>query len=222
MEDTGQEVRTSEELAHPSRSASIEAQLVSLRAALMTPQAYAAVRDGLRPQMIAHRRARAVALGPSMRLLFEDATTVRHQVQEVVRAENIVDADELRGEVQRYAHLLPDATHWVATLMIEIADAQQRRLALDGLNDAVHRIYLELPKQPRLRASVNDDLADRHRARPSAVHFLRFALPDDFRAALFSRPSLTLGCDHAAYAWRQPLSAPLLARLTNGLSATPA
>jgi hypothetical protein len=185
---------------------------------LMTVQAYSLYRKEHRSRLIAHRRARTVALGPAMRLQFEDELTVRYQIQEVLRAENVVDTSEMRHEIERYAHLLPDRTQWKATLMIELPNAQQRARELPLLNEAAHHVYVETAGRPRVHASANEDQPDGHRTRPSAVHFLRFALPESFRAALLAGQGVALGCDHPAYAWRRKIAQPMLEQLRRDLS----
>jgi len=180
---------------------------------LLDPQAYALVRPAYRARMIDVRRTRTVALGPAMRLQFEDAGCVAYQVQEVVRAERITDRGEVQREIDRYAQLLPDGTSWRATLMIELPDARRRARELPALSDAAHHVYVERPGRQLVLASVNADLPDRHRGRPSAVHFLNFALPPSFRTALAAGDEVTLGCAHPAYAHRLTIPAALLERL---------
>lgn len=174
-----------------------------------------------RRRMIAHRRERAIDLGPGLRLQFEDALTVRHQVQEVLRAERIADMQALRREAATYAHLLPDGASLKATLLIELPDAGERARLLPRLSRAAHRIYLE-GGGARVVANANEDLPAganaRHLERPSGVHFLRFALDPPFCAALHGGFGVTLGCDDDACPWRRPLPPMLLARLRAGLA----
>lgn len=145
----------------------------------------------------AHRRARSIELGPWMRLQFEDRHTVHHQVSEVLRVERITDPARIREEIETYAHLVPDAASgWIATLMIEIPDAALRAQLLPRLSAAAHRIVIDTDAGLMLPARANDDLHDRHLARPSGVHFLRFARPDARR--LGDVPAL-LRCDDDAY-----------------------
>ena len=155
-----------------------------------------------RREMIAHRRARSMSLGPAMRLQFEDELTVRHQIREVLRAECITDPVAIQHEIDTYAHLLPDGTQWKATLLIQLPDApeaSERARELPLLSEAAHDIYVECGKQGRVFAQANDDLSDRHLARPSGVHFLRFQLPEAMRLRLFDGASAAIGCSHQRY-----------------------
>ncbi|HET7865100.1 MAG TPA: DUF3501 family protein [Burkholderiaceae bacterium] len=160
-------------------------------------------RQGQRQRLMAHRRARSLSLGPCMRLQFEDALTLRHQIQEVLRAECVSSAEGLQQEIDTYAHLLPDGSNWKATLMLELPDAHQRRRELPLLNDAAHQVYVELPGQPRVHAHANEDQPDRHRGRLSGVHFLRFQFAAPCRAALQAGSPARLGCAHPQYEFRR-------------------
>lgn len=184
-----------------------------LASGLLPLQAYEATRAATRRRMIAYRRARTLEFGPCMRLQFEDALTLRYQVQEILRAERIADAHAVRGELGAYAHLLPDASNWTATLFIEVPDAALRARSLPMLSLAAHRIHLDIDGQ-RICALANEDLAfgtnARHLERPSGVHFLRFELDSQARAAIEDGAVVTLGCDDPACPLRQPMPAPLL------------
>lgn len=182
---------------------------------------YQQQRAGQRAAAIAHRRARSLALGPTMTLQFEDEASVRYQIQEVMHAECIVAAADVQDTIDRFAHLLGNGHQWHATLFIELPDAQRRLRELPALSDAAHHLYLGCGALPRVVASANDDLADRHRGRPSAVHFLRFALPPAHRAALRAGQPVLLGCAHRAYAWQRPLPAALQQALCRDLSGDP-
>ncbi|HKX42231.1 MAG TPA: DUF3501 family protein [Burkholderiaceae bacterium] len=171
---------------------------------------------------IAHRRARTLALGPCMRLQFEDHETIRHQVETILRAERLGhDPLAARHERAAYAHLLPDGTSWNATLFIELPDAAERARELPQLNEAVHELGLAWPGHVRVMACANADLPDRHRQRPSAVHFLRFAFTAAQRAALrqlAAADSPTLVCTHPAYPFAARIAPPLLVHLQRDLA----
>lgn len=165
-----------------------------------------------RRELMAHRRARSMSLGPAMRLQFEDELTLRHQIGEVLRAERVTDPAEMQREIDTYAHLVPDGTQWKATLLIQLPDAQERARELPRLSEAAHQIYVECERQGHVFAQANEDLSDRHLTRPSAVHFLRFQLPEPLRARLRDGAPATIGCDDPNYHWRR-LVPPVALRL---------
>jgi Protein of unknown function (DUF3501) len=168
-------------------------------------------------RLIAHRRERSVALGPCMRLQFEDELTIRHQIREVLRAERITGIEAMQHEIDTYAHLLPDGLNWKATLLIELPDAHERRRRLPQLDKAAHRIYMDVAQQSRVFAQANEDLIDRHLTRLSAVHFLRLQFCEPSRAVVLSGATVTLGCAHDQYAFRRVVPPATMTRLRRDL-----
>jgi hypothetical protein len=183
----------------------------------MTLQACSLDRRRHQQQLMSHRRERSVSLGPCMRLQFEDELTLRHQIQQILKAERITGAEGIRQEIETYSHLLPSGMNWKATLLIEIPDALERERELPQLNRAAHELYVEVARQPRVVAQANEDLVDRHLSRPSAVHFLRFELPAPLRSAVLAGATVTLGCAHPQYAYRRVMAPALIARLRRDL-----
>jgi len=184
---------------------------------LMTLEAYSLSRGKRRHQMIRHRRERSLTLGPCMRLQFEDELTIRHQIQEVLHAERPAEPDAVEHQIGTYAHLVSDGSNWKATLQIEIPDAIERRRELPQLNEAAHLIYVDAGRHPRVYALANEDLPDRHRGRPSAVHFLRFQFPEALRAALVAGATASLGCAHDHYAFQRVIPPVTIERLRRDL-----
>lgn len=184
---------------------------------LLPLRQYQLQRPQQRALSIAHRRRRSLALGPSMWLQFEDEASVRYQIQEVLRAERIVEREAVQHTIDHYAHLLGDGRQWRATLFIGVAEAARRARELPLLSEAAHQLYVGCGALPRIVAEANEDLADRHLGRPSAVHFLRFALPPELREALPAGQGAVLGCAHPAYAWQRQMPAMLLHSLCTDL-----
>ncbi|HNK20202.1 MAG TPA: DUF3501 family protein, partial [Piscinibacter sp.] len=54
------------------------------RDSLLTLEAYAKIRKSSKPEVIAHRRLRSVALGEHVTVQFEDEQTIRRQIQEML------------------------------------------------------------------------------------------------------------------------------------------
>ena len=180
---------------------------------LLSLHGYQRQRREQRARAIAHRRERCLALGPDLRLQFEDETSVRHHIQEVLHIERIGDAASVQHTIDSYAHLLGERHEWSATLFIEVPEAARRERELPRLSQAAHHLYVGCAGLPRIVAEANRDLADRHLGRPSAVHFLRFVLSDAVCGALQAGAGAVLGCAHPAYAWQRPMPAALLRQL---------
>jgi hypothetical protein len=69
------------------------------RESLMTLEAYAKARPEFRQQVIAHKKLRSVHLGEHVTLLFEDETTIRYQIQEMLRVEKIFEEEGIQHEL---------------------------------------------------------------------------------------------------------------------------
>ena len=111
---------------------------------LLSLEQYHKERARMRADVLAHKRNRHVALGPHLTLYFEDRITMRYQIQEMLRAERIFESEAIAEELAAYNPLIPDGTNLKATMMLEYADAAQRRLALGQLKGIEDLVYLEV------------------------------------------------------------------------------
>ena len=89
------------------------------RADLWSLEEYSELRPGFRQQVLAHKKNRQVALGEHVRLYFEDAITIKYQIQEMLRIEKVFEAAGIEEELESYNPLIPDGHNWKATLMVE-------------------------------------------------------------------------------------------------------
>ena len=78
------------------------------RDSLLTLEAYAKIRKSSKPEVIAHRRLRSVALGEHVTVQFEDEQTIRRQIQEMLHIEKIFEEEGIQAEIDAYAPLVPD------------------------------------------------------------------------------------------------------------------
>ena len=93
---------------------------------LLTLEAYARIRKDFRTQVMAHKKMRKIPLGENITLIFEDAFTIRYQIQEMLYVERIFHDDEILHELETYAPLIPDGHNWKATMLIEYPDPAVR------------------------------------------------------------------------------------------------
>jgi len=165
---------------------------------LMSLEQYARARSEFRARVIAHKRARTVAVGPNTTWCFEDRLTIQYQVQEMLRAERIFEAQGIQDELDAYNPLIPDGTNLKATLLIEFTDPAERMAALVRLRGLERHCYLALGDE-RVRAIADEDLERENDTKTSAVHFLRFELGPAARAFMAAGAPLRAGIDHPAY-----------------------
>ncbi|MEO8081464.1 MAG: DUF3501 family protein [Caldimonas sp.] len=184
---------------------------------LLSLGAYAKIRASSRPAFIAHRRLRTVRLGEHLGIQFEDETTVRRQIQEMLHIEKVFEEEGIQSEIDAYADLLPDGSNWKATMLIEYPDPNERKRELGRLIGVEDRVYVEVEGHGRSYAIADEDLARENDEKTSAVHFLRFELTQQGREAVRAGAQVKVGCDHTNYPAHTTISAETLASLAGDL-----
>lgn len=169
------------------------------RDSLMTLEAYSKARPDFRSRVLSHKRHRSVRLGEHVTLLFEDELTVRYQIQEMLRIEKIFEEDGICHELEAYNPLVPDGRNFKATMLIEYEHVADRKAALAKLIGIEDRLFVQVEGQPRVYAIADEDLDRETEDKTSAVHFVRFELSSDMKAALKGGAQMMVGCDHPNY-----------------------
>ena len=168
------------------------------RADLFSLERYYEIRAEFRSRVLAHKRLRQVPIGPNATLYFEDRLTIQYQIQEMLRVERIFEAQAIEEELAAYNPLIPDGANLKATFMLEYADPDERRRMLGRLRGIEHRVWLEVGGQ-RTFAVADEDLDRATDDKTSAVHFLRFELPDGVHDALGDGAAMRFGIEHDQY-----------------------
>ena len=166
---------------------------------LMSLEQYASERKRLRSEVIAHKQQRNVQVGPNMTWCFEDYTTIRYQVLEMLRAERIFESDGIQAEIDAYNPLIPDGRNWKVTLLLEFPDPELRRIALEKLIGVEDRCWIRVSEMERVFAVADEDMERENDEKTSAVHFLRFELSPSMAEAMKGAASLSIGVDHQEY-----------------------
>ncbi len=146
---------------------------------------YEKIRNDFRNYIIELKKKRRVAVGDRVSLVFENRDTALFQIQEMMRAERMVDDDEIKFEVDTYNELIPEKDELSATLFIEVDDPQLLRPVLDsfiGL-DRGNYVYLQIGDKHKIYAEFEEGHSKDDRI--SAVHFIKFKFKpeqiDDFK-----------------------------------------
>ena len=184
---------------------------------LMGLEAYSKFRKAHKADVIAHRKLRSVLLGEHINLQFESETTIRYQIQEMLRIEKIFEEEGIQQEIGAYAPLMPDGSNWKATLLIEYPDVNERKRELGRLIGVEDRMFVEVEGQPRVYAIADEDLERENDEKTSAVHFVRFELTPAMCAAVKAGAGVKLGCDHSNYPAHVMIAAEALASLAGDL-----
>jgi hypothetical protein len=177
---------------------------------------YELERPDFRRRVIELKSHRRVALGPLMTLVFENRDTVRFQVQEMLRAERIVQPEKVQHELDVYNELLPGPGQVAATLFIEITDQARIQEVLDGFVGLDEPGKLVLAVGPGTYPALFAPGQSRE-DRISAVHYIRFPLGAEGRAALASGAGAALAVAHGGYEARQVLAPETVAALVRDL-----
>lgn len=156
------------------------------RQELLDLQTYDRERDRIRPAAMAAKDLRRVHVGPHLTFLFENRETVRYQVHEMMRAERLFREAEIAHELDTYNELLGGPGELGCSLLIEIADPEERDQKLRRWVKLLDHLYARLPDGRRVPCTfdprqVGDD-------RLSSVQYLRFDVKGVAPASI--------GCDH--------------------------
>jgi hypothetical protein len=165
---------------------------------VLGPERYERVRDEMRRRIIALKRNRRVAVGDRITLVFENHDTMLFQIQEMVRAEHIVDLDKIREEIEVYNELVPSGSELSATLLIEITESDRIReelIQLIGIDECVVLCIgdrFEIAAQFEPGRSKEDKL--------SAVQYVRFPFDAEQRAVFLGDPQpVSIAIRHPNY-----------------------
>lgn len=169
------------------------------RDSLLTLEAYSGVRHEMRKTLMEHKKNRMVQLGEHVTLIFEDETTMRYQIQEILRAEKIFEADDIQGELDAYNPLIPDGTNWKATMMIQYPDETERRKRLAELKNIEDHVWVQIEGHDRVYAIADEDMERTNEDKTSAVHFLRFEFAPSMILTAKSGVAIAMGIDLPAY-----------------------
>jgi len=169
------------------------------RADLWSLEEYAQRRNDFRASVMAHKKTRQLALGENARLYFEDETTIRYQIQEMLRIEKTFEAEGIEEELSAYNPLIPDGNNWKATFMIEFGDPTERAKHLAKMIGIETAVWLQVGDGERITPIADEDLERETEEKTSSVHFLRFELTDEQVKGMQAGAVLYAGIDHPAY-----------------------
>jgi len=184
-------------------------------ASIGTLDQYQQQRPAIRQAIIDHKTTRRVVLGPNASLHFEDYMTMKYQVQEMMRAEKLRDAESIKEEIEAYNPLIPDGCNLKCTFMIEFPDEAQRREQLRNLVNLEQQVYIQIQGFDPVSPVADEDLQRSTDEKTSAVHFMRYEFTPDMITAAKNGAQWRIFSDHPAYQQAvDPLPATVAASLT--------
>jgi hypothetical protein len=182
-------------------------------------RAYEREREEFRAHVIKLKKRRRVSVGPFVTLVFENAVTIRFQIQEMARAEKIISDEGIRTELRIYNPLIPEPGNLSATMFLELTTPDQLREWLPRFVGVERAVVLRFGGH-EVRCSPDAD----HEANltrqdvTSAVHYLTFEL-SDAEVADFTAGPAELLLDHPEYKYSVTLSGETVAELGSDLHA---
>jgi hypothetical protein len=165
-------------------------------------RAYERERSELRQRVFEVKRLRRVPLGSIMSLVFENALTIRYQIQEMARVEKLSTDAQILGELKVYNPLIPDPGELSATLFIELTDEASLREWLPKLVGIEGSLLVRfgtggveparsIPEEAHAEQLTREDVT-------ASVHYVRFNLTSDQVRSFGSGP-VFLASDHPEY-----------------------
>jgi hypothetical protein len=157
------------------------------RADIISNEEYLRERDDRRKKTIALKNKRRVQVGPQLSFTFENRETLKYQIQEMMRVEQVQDEEKIQFEIDTYNTLIPEAGSLSATMFIEIQEANQIKSTLDRLQglDRPGAVLLKLGSE-RIPAQFEPGHSKENRI--SAVHYVTFPLTPEQARNFVSSP----------------------------------
>jgi hypothetical protein len=165
--------------------------------------AYERIRSALRKEIIDLKTLRRAQVGEKISIVFENRQTVLYQIQEMLRAERIVDEKAIAHEMETYNELLPKQRSLAGTLFLELNEPKSIREELDrflGLDRGEH-LWFDLGSAGRVLARFAEGQSEEGRI--SSVHYVQFPFTSEGKEVFVdsSRP-VQLVVDHPGYSAR--------------------
>ncbi|MHC4924682.1 MAG: DUF3501 family protein [Planctomycetota bacterium] len=142
------------------------------RSELLDFETYSDSRDSFRNDVMAVKAPRRIHVAPCLTFLFENALTIRYQVQEMMRVERIVKEADIQHELETYNGLLGGDGELGCSLLIEIKEPAERDVKLVEWIDLPQHLYCLLEDGTKVRATYDEgQVGD---GRLSSVQYLKF------------------------------------------------
>jgi Protein of unknown function (DUF3501) len=158
---------------------------------------YERERDAFRAEIIATKKRRRIPLGDLMTIVFENAATMRFQIQEMARAERMLRDEQIAHELETYNELIPADGELSGTLFIEITDQEALLYWLPrlvGIHD--HLQFVVADTTVRGQAQDVDRLTREEIT--TTVHYLKFSFTSE-QQRVFQTGPVRLVVDHPEY-----------------------
>ena len=175
---------------------------------------YELERPAWRPKVLALKERRRIDVGNHVTFLFENRETVRYQIQEMMRIEHMVKAEEIAHEAATYNELVPKPGELSATLLIAYPSEEERDVMLRKLLGLENHVWVEVAGAARSAARF--DTRQIATDRISSVQYVKFPLTEEQIRRWKDGAKIVV--DHKSYRAERALSKMELEELAGDLS----
>jgi hypothetical protein len=156
------------------------------RSEIVDYQTYAELRSEIREAVLKEKEVRRIHVGPHLTFLFETHATMRYQIQEMMRAEQIVKEADILHEIETYNEVLGGPGELGCTLLIEIETPEERAVKLAAWLELPKTLYAKLEDGTKVRPTYDERQVGEERV--SSVQYLKFRVGE--------KAPVAIGCDH--------------------------
>ena len=155
------------------------------RSEIVDYQTYEELRPEIREKVMKEKEPRRIHVGPHLTFLFETHATMRYQIQEMMRAEQIVKEAEILHEIETYNEVLGGPGELGCTLLVELDDPEARAEKLTAWLELPKHLYAKLEDGTKVRPTYDERQVGDERV--SSVQYLKFAVGE--------KAPVAVGCD---------------------------
>ncbi len=178
------------------------------RSEIVDYQTYGDIRPEFRTRVLAAKHLRRIHVGPYLTFLFENALTVRYQVQEMMRIERLARENDILHELDTYNELIGDDGELGFSLLIEIDSPETRAVLLAQ--------WIELPAH--VYARTEDGSKHYATFDPRQVGTDRLSSVQYMRIDTHGQTPTAIGCDLDSYTHETQLTPEQSAALAEDLA----
>lgn len=173
-------------------------------------------RSKSREHMVALKQKRALPLGSSLLVTFENRETIRYYIQEAARAERALEDSAVQQLIDIYTPLLPSPDELCGVIQLHITKKEAIQSVLHRFQHLTHHrtVWFEIDESERVYATFDSDSTLCHPA-----YYVRFHFSEHTRD-LFCHPhtSVSLVIRHDSYHATAPICSELREELIQDLT----